>query len=237
MSKEIIYSAGKLKELTGRFQIQAERKFHDQFNFVNHAYLIFTCNQLPSIGEDDAGFFDRVIIRNFSRVFGGHSKPDRNLIDKPTTSEELSGILSWGLQGYQRLKGNSWSFTNTKTLEIVEADYKRKSDPIWAFVQDCLEEKTDKAIEKLELYNEYKEWSEKNEIPLKSKDVFYKELPAKITVSSGYRDLGSGKVHCYVGIQLLNAKKGAPIALVALEQKELEQAEQSEQGSPNLRGS
>lgn len=236
LSKDVIYSAGKLKELTGGFQVQGERKFHDQFNFVNYAYLIFTCNQLPALGEDDDGFFDRVIIRSFNRTFGGHEKPDRNLLDKLTTPDELSGILNWALVGYRRLEQNGWNFTNTATLDATELDYKRKSDPVWAFCEDCIEVESDAAVEKLALYNEFKAWSAKNGIPLKSKDDFYKALPSKVTVTSGYRELvkGQGKKHCYVGIRILNDKKDAPPAPSAPRQETLEQSVQSEQGDSNL---
>ena len=115
-------------------------------------------------------------------------------------------------------------------------DYKRKSDPVWAFCEDCVEVESDAAIEKFALYNEFKVWSSKNGIPLKSKDDFYKTIPTKVMVTSGYRELvkGQGKKHCYIGIGLLNGKKDVPSALSAPRQEVLEQSVQPEQGTPNL---
>ena len=240
LSKDVIYSAGKLKELTGGFQVQGERKFADQFNFENYAYLIFTCNSLPPIGEDDEGFFVRVIVRNFTKKFGGHDKPDRDLINKLTTPEELSGILNWALVGYQRLKENGWNFSNEITTNQVAQDYKRLSDPVWAFAEDCLIEESDQAETKENLYLAFKEFCRINGIPLVSKDRFFKVLPEKVTVTSGQRELvkGQGKKHVFVGVKIwrnINSEKGVPTVPVVPDQKSLEQSEQPEHSFYHLR--
>jgi putative DNA primase/helicase len=245
LSKDVIYSAGKIKELTGGFPVQAEHKFQNPFSFVNAAYMIFTCNVLPPIEEDDGAFFNRVIIRLFSRKFGGNAKPDRELVDKMTTPEELSGILNWGLEGLRRLRANGWSFTNSVSLETTREDYKRRSDPVWAFVQDCLEAYSEGAVSKERLYNSFKAYCDKRAIPLLSKDTFFKTLPEKVTVTSGHRILpgeGETKRHCFVGIRFqessLDGEKGVPPVPPVpgtLEAAGKEQPEQPEQGSSNLR--
>lgn len=240
LSKDVIYSAGKLKELTGGFQIQAERKFADQFDFVNYAYLIFTCNFLPPIGEDDEGFFVRVIVRNFVNKFGGHAKADRDLINKLTTPEELSGILNWALAGYKRLKENGWNFSNQDTTDSIAEDYKRKSDPVWAFAEDCLIEESDHAETKENLYLAFKDFCKEHGIPLVSKDRFFKVLPEKVTVTSGQRELvkGQGKKHVFVGVKIwrnINSEKGVPTVPVVPDQKSLEQSEQPEHSFYHLK--
>ena len=240
LSKDVIYSAGKLKELTGGFQVQGERKFADQFNFENYAYLIFTCNSLPPIGEDDEGFFVRVIVRNFTKKFGGHDKPDRDLINKLTTPEELSGILNWALVGYQRLKENGWNFSNEITTNQVAQDYKRLSDPVWAFAEDCLIEESDQAETKENLYLAFKDFCKEHGIPLVSKDRFFKVLPEKVTVTSGQREIvkGQGKKHVFVGVKIwrnINSEKGVPTVPVVPDQKSLEQSEQPEHSFYHLR--
>jgi putative DNA primase/helicase len=233
LSKDVIYSAGKLKELTGGFQVQGERKFSDQFNFENYAYLIFTCNSLPPIGEDDEGFFVRVIVRNFVNKFGGHTEADRDLIDKLTTPEELSGILNWALAGYKRLKENGFNFSNQTTTEQIADDYKRQSDPVWAFAEDCLIEESDQAETKEALYLAFKDFCRSNGIPLVSRDRFFKLLPEKVTVTSGQRELvkGQGKKHVFIGVKIwrnLNSEKGVPTVPVVPDQKSIEQSEQPE---------
>jgi len=249
VSKDIVSSVGKLKELTGGFQVNAQKKFRDPFNFVNEAYLIWTCNYLPPVDEDDDAFYNRVMIRHFDKKFGGKDKPDRELIKKLTTADELSGILNWALEGLKRLRDNGWNFTNTASSDATREEYKRQSDPVWAFVDKCLIESSEGVLTKERIYNAFKEFSHQNSIPLTSRDQFFKTLPEKVHVNSGYRNVEgeTGKKHCFIGITLaegyenlglgLDDKKGAPVAPLAPGQTQLQHPEQPEQGSANLRES
>ena len=240
LAKDVIHSTGKLKEITGGFQIQAEMKFKDPFTFMNYAFLIFTCNTLPEVEEDDSAFFDRVVIRLFKNRFGGHETPDRELLTKLTTTEELSGILNWAIEGLKRLRDNGWNFTTTSSLEITREDYKRRSDPVWAFVQDCLIEESAGVVVKETLYNAFKNYCQERGIPLIQKGSFYSTLPSKVTITSGYREVieGQGKKHCFAGISLkcsLNGERPAPPAPPAPEQGRSDQPDQPDRGFYHLR--
>lgn len=245
VSKDIVYSVGKLKELTGGFQVTAQKKFKDPFEFESHAYLIFTCNNLPPIEEDDQAFFNRVMIRHFTKRFGGNSRPDRELVKKLTTPDELSGILNWALEALERLRANDWNFSNTSTSDATREEYKRRSDPVWAFVRDCLEEESSSALSKERLYNAFKAYCSERSIPLLSRDGFFKTLPEKINVTSGQRQLESegGKKHCFVGVRFqagledlgLSGEKGVPPVPHGPLDSLREQSEQPEQAFPHLR--
>ena len=203
LPKDVIYSVGKLKELTGGFQVQAERKFLNPFDFVNYAFLIFTCNVLPPVGEDDNAFYNRVVIRKFLRRFGGHERPDRELLRKLTTPEELSGILNWALGGLRRLKENGYDFTTITSTDETRLDYKRRSDPIWAFVEEKIDDSDGEAyVPKEELYNAFRKYCEVNGFQNPGKDYFYKHLGDKVTVSSGQRGPKGKQRHCFVGVKL-----------------------------------
>jgi putative DNA primase/helicase len=218
LSKDVIYSGGKIKELTGRFQVEGQKKFGDPFNFTNRAYFIFSCNALPPVQEDDSAYFNCVLIRLFKNKFGGYAKPDRELQDKLTTPDELSGILNWALEGLKRLRDNGWNFGNTITVDETREEYKRKSDPVWAYATDRLLEDSEGEVFKEALYNDFKGYCKDKKIPLLSRDTFFKTLPEKVTVASGQRQdpKGGGKKHCFVGIKLK------------------EQGEQAEQGTSHL---
>jgi putative DNA primase/helicase len=203
LPKDVIYSVGKLKELTGGFQVQGERKFRDPFDFTNHAYMIFTCNVLPPVEEDDNAFYNRVMIRKFPKRFGGHDRPDRELLDRLTTPQELSGILNWALEGLKRLKGAGWSFTTVSSTEETRLEYKRRSDPIWAFAQDCLDDSNSESFEPKEgLYNAFKSFCEVQGFQNPGKDFFYKHLGDKITVQSAQRGPKGASKHCFLGVRL-----------------------------------
>jgi len=206
MPKDIIKSASALKEVTGRSKITGEFKFQDPFEFTNHAYIIVSCNQLPPFEEDDLAVFDRIKLRQFKNRFGGHEKPDRELEKKLTTPEELSAVLNFAIDGLERLKAQGWNFSHEEK-EIETRDYyKRKADPLWGFVEDCLEEtgNSQDYIEKQELYNKSREYCQEKNLPEITKDYFYKHLGDKITVRSERRGSQGKQKHCFVGICLLN---------------------------------
>ena len=96
LTKDVVYSIGNLKELTGGFQVRGEKKFTQGFNFVNHAFMIFTCNVLPKVEEDDNAFWNRVMLRQFSRTFGGKPAPDRELLARTDGARRAAAWSSTG---------------------------------------------------------------------------------------------------------------------------------------------
>jgi putative DNA primase/helicase len=206
MPKDIVHSVGELKQLCGDSRLQGERKFHDPFFFVNHAYLISACNYLPPTEEDDSAFYNRIIIRTFSKKYGGNEKPDRRLKDKLTTPEELSAVLNFALEGLKRLQANGWNFSNTVSLDTTREFYRRKSDPIWGFVEDWVEVDPSAYEVKIELYNAFRDYCTKQGIAVLGKDYFYKNLPNYVTVTSERKNIKTGQTesrpHCFVGLRL-----------------------------------
>jgi putative DNA primase/helicase len=91
-------------------RISAEHKHQNSFEFEPHAKLIFSANRLPIPAEDidDASYYKRWIIIEFALreyCFFCRKKivMDRDLIDKLTTEEELSGLLNVVLIAAKRL--------------------------------------------------------------------------------------------------------------------------------------
>ncbi len=110
MPKDIIRTAGALKEVTGRSKITGEYKFQNPFEFTNHAFIIVSCNALPPFEEDDLAVFNRIKLGQFKNRFGGHPRPDRDLEKKLTTPDELSAVLNFALEGLERLRGSGMEF-------------------------------------------------------------------------------------------------------------------------------
>ena len=92
LSRDALKNTGFLKKLTGGDYIPAEKKFRPPFQFVNHAKLLFSANEIPMTEDETDAFFSRLIIINFPNQFLGN-KDDPHLIRKLTTEEELSGLL------------------------------------------------------------------------------------------------------------------------------------------------
>jgi len=181
LSDDILQRTGTFKMLTGGDVIGAEKKFRDSFTFVNHAKLLFSCNKLPEVYDDTDAFFRRWIIIVFPNVFYGE-KRDPNILEKLTVPEQLSGLLNIALEGLQRLLKNG-GFSYSKSTEETREDYIRKSDPLAAFIMDCIKENQSSILLKQQLYSLFAFYCRQNSLPAVNKDTFFKNMSKHVTVT------------------------------------------------------
>jgi len=181
LSDDTLQRTGTFKMLTGGDVIEAEKKFRDSFTFVNYAKLLFSCNKLPQVYDDTDAFFRRWIIVVFPKVFTGDNC-DSNILEKLTVPEELSGLLNIALEGLKRVLEND-GFSYGKSTEEIREDYIRKSDPLAAFVMDCIEESQDSIVLKQQLYSMFAFYCRENNLPAVNKDTFFKNISKHVTVT------------------------------------------------------
>jgi putative DNA primase/helicase len=120
------------KMMTGEDLIRADRKFGNQFDFINRALFLFSANELPTVGESSRAYAERVKPFLFSRTFAGAEDPalEARILD------ELPGILVRLQRAYQRrLERGRPLPTNPAVQEAFEA----ASDRVRQFVRDCCE--------------------------------------------------------------------------------------------------
>ncbi len=163
LSNRPLRESGPFKILTGGDMIGAEMKYvQDRVKFVNFAKFIYSANEVPLSFDDSDAFYRRWIVIDFPNQFTGENA-DRNLLAKLVTPESLSGVLNWALEGRERLM--SQGFSDSKTIDERRSIYKRRSDPVWSFVQDeCMVGGALDDIPKGELYTIYKQWCAKHGI-------------------------------------------------------------------------
>jgi len=168
LPRKIVVEPGIFKRLTGEDYVQGEFKFKNEFSFMNTAKLIFSANEIPALKYEDDAYYGRWVIIPFDNSVYG--REDTQLIKKLTTDEELSGILNWALDGLDRLKDNDWQFSYSDDSTAI---YRRKSNPVIAFLEDCCEEFPEGYTTKAQLINAYNKWAKTHGIPpAKSKKSF-----------------------------------------------------------------
>jgi len=202
LSSEALRDTGLFKTLTGCDTIEADRKFKNSFSFTNYAKLIYSCNKLPETYDDSDAFFSRWIIINFPNKFEGE-KADKHLLDKLTTPEELSGLLNLALISLWRLLKRG-EFSKGVSTEEVRELYLRMSDPVAAFVMDCVEVDPEGYVPKKELYSAFCEYCRNNQLPTVSENTFHKKLIRHVRVED-YRPKIQGKrITAWKGIRLIS---------------------------------
>ncbi len=175
LSVKDINDNGAFKIATGGGIITGELKFRDQFQFINHAKLIFACNQIPSVKdtEDDA-YFSRWIVLEFNKKI---LKLDKFLFDKITTSEELSGMLNTALRGLKRLLERQ-EFSYNLDSDEIKVQMLRSGSSIAKFAYDCLRQADPGSwVSKEVMYEQYGRYARKAELPIETMSKFGHRLP------------------------------------------------------------
>ena len=123
--KELKHYA-EIKILTGGDAITVQRKYKDPFEFNNKAKLIFAANGIPVINFD---FADDAFYRRWDFIeFPNHFKPDNSIYKQYTTPEMKSAIFLWMVQGYVRLRDNSWRITAELTIDEIKEIFANSGD-------------------------------------------------------------------------------------------------------------
>jgi len=128
-------------------------------------------------------------------------KTDKNLLDKLTTPEEMSGILNWALDGLERLMEQN-KFTISKTNEEVREQYTLLSNPEKAFAENCLASTLGAVTAKNDVYNAYIQFCKERNLPTVSKRVFSMRLPQYIACTDDRTTIGGRTVRRWRDITL-----------------------------------
>lgn len=169
-------STGKFKLLTGGDTFDVEEKFKNAVSITNSAKLIFSANTVPPSSDVTRAFFRRWEFFNFPNTFTGE-KCDKELLKKLITPVELAGLLNLALKGIERIKTRG-DFTKTCTYEDIADQYNRLSNPILAFVGECLMQDDEATATKDDVYAAYRVYCNRRGLPVQLKNGFTLRLSA-----------------------------------------------------------
>ena len=205
LSKEALKNTGVLKKLTGGDFIPAEKKFLSPFQFVNHAKLLFSANEIPMTEDETDAFFSRLIIINFPNQFLGN-KADPNLIHKLTTDEELSGLLRIILRRLPTVLKEG-IFTASSSIDENYEKYILSSNPVRAFFETALEQDNDRAILKSEVYASYRMFCNSKKLAAESEQSFSRKLKKEFSIrDTQMRDDRGNRGYYWIGFRIKDWK-------------------------------
>ena len=172
-----IDNAGKVKELTAGNPVRAERKNQDPFRFQPRTKHIFAANEPPQTSADDDGFWNRWLTVVFPERIP-REEQDTKLSQKLTTDEELSGLLNWAIEGYQRLEEQG-RFTNEPLPDENRHLWEQYGDSVERFISQHLDRESGEAVRKDEAYARYEEFAKARGLEVASKHNFTSTLKDK----------------------------------------------------------
>jgi len=179
-------NVGELKRLTSNTDpVTAERKYGQPFKFVNNATLFFAANEPPSIEDKKRSMARRIVPIHMEKEFVENPNPDdplqeqsvpeEELLGAMTTDEELSGLLNLALDGMDRLVKSGDVSLALDPMERITY-YQRFSDPIYRFATDCITKAAGERVEKADVYELYKDFSEAEGHGKRHDSVFWREF-------------------------------------------------------------
>lgn len=146
------------KKITSHEEIECNQKYIETFSFVPKCRVILAANIFPRITDHSSAFYNRLIIIPFERIFEKHEQ-DTELELK--LKEELPGIFNWCVEGYQRLK-NRKQFKEVSFSKEAVQELEDSNNPSNLFFREHVQIVMGESIEKGELFNYYRNWSETN---------------------------------------------------------------------------
>lgn len=156
-SREIDSSA--FKTAVGGEYLVAANKGMAEYKTKFYAKMFFACNQMPYFRDTTSGAHEKLCIIPFKHYF----KPEDRI---PLFAErflypEISGIINWAIQGYQRLKSRSKLPVVDSINEMVE-DYRAESNTVLGWFRESMviDLTSQKWITMSEFYGHYQEWCE-----------------------------------------------------------------------------
>ena len=185
ISKRELPELGAVKALISGDSIDVERKHQNSFKIKNTAKMIYSCNELPEIGESSHAVYRRLLLIQWNSQFihqKGKNDINVEMLNKLTTARELSGILNLLIKVAQRLKRNGKFTYDTKPSELQKT-WSLKSDPIGKFLESCVEKDLETKIPKVKLFDAFTNWCKKNEITPKSEKAFNAKVTEIFEVS------------------------------------------------------
>jgi putative DNA primase/helicase len=146
---------GALKKISEAKLLTGEHKFKPAFTFVNRAFPILLCNNLPSLADLSPGMMRRIHVLPFDRSFDA-TEIDRELFDR-IMKNELSGVLNRALQGWKGLKLRS-HFPNSADMKRARHDLLVHANPLKGFIDECCEIVPKSNVSLQEFYDAYSQW-------------------------------------------------------------------------------
>ena len=181
-----------LKGLTGGDVITARHLYERDFDFVPVFQLFMNTNYLPVVLDNSLFTSGRVKIITFNRHFEPHEQ-DTRLKMKLRSSENLSGIANWLLDGLKIYHEQKDRYIVPESVKMATADYMEKSDKLKTFIADRLTEDAKGVITAKTAYDEYSQWCRENGYGIENKRNFMDDLRSKNLLSE-YGTIGGRTV-------------------------------------------
>lgn len=189
----------KFKGLTGGDTMEGRRLYEESFEFQPTAKHLYAANTTPDVSSyvdaDDSAWWRRWLVIQFPRYFPPNDR-DPLLETRLTTEENLSGVLNWAIDGWQRLMEQG-QFTNEDTTGATRKRWVTWGENVEEFVETCVERDPDaENLSTSDAYEIYTAWCRENgETPIGQRQFTrtLRDAPVNVGYKKRVRPGGTGQ--------------------------------------------
>jgi len=174
--KDLQLNAAKVKSVTGRDTITARFLHKEFFEYKPQFALVINTNYKPNITDTTLFASDRIVVIPFNRHFT-EAERDKGLKHELRTSEAMSGVLNWMLEGLKLYREEGLEPPESIKAEI--ARYEHDSDKLALFIEDCIESAPGEFVYMKTVYDAYQQWCPANGFRAESIKKFSPAFEAK----------------------------------------------------------
>lgn len=189
----------RLLSVSGEDTLTVDRKYREPWTGKLPSRFLLLSNELPRFGDASGAIANRFIILQMTRSFLG-SENTRLTAELLT---ELPGILSWALDGLDRLSRQG-ALTEPASSSDARAALADLVSPVSAFVRDRCRRGGEVLVD--ELFAAWRSWCDDNGHRAGSKQVFGRNLRAVVPALRVFKPHGGPR--SYIGVSVSTAHNG-----------------------------
>jgi putative DNA primase/helicase len=194
----------RLLSISGEDTLTVDRKYREPSTGKLPTRFLLLSNELPRFGDASGAIANRFIILQLTKSFLGHE--NTRLTAELLT--ELPGILSWALDGLDRLSREG-ALTEPASSSDARAALADLASPVSAFVRERCHRGGEVAVD--DLFSAWRTWCDDNGHRRGSKQTFGRNLRAVVPALRIMQPRGPDgrQYRAYVGVSLSTAHNGA----------------------------
>jgi putative DNA primase/helicase len=163
----------RLKTVLGSPVITARKIRQDNVTWESTHSLFITTNFVPQVAENDRGTWRRLALIRFPYTFIKRHEFPKNEMEKrgdPTLRDrllqnqnhQLEAALAWTVAGAIKWYQDGRLIPNSTRVEQDTNDWRKDSDHVGAYVEECLEFDPNAFVSSTDLLKDFTEWLKDN---------------------------------------------------------------------------
>ena len=213
LGKESSVVVERLLSITGEDTLTVDRKYREAWTGKLPTRFVILTNELPRFRDAAGAIANRMLILQLTESFLG--REDHELDAK--IAHELPAILSWALEGLDRLLHND-RFTVPASSVDATTLMMDLASPVSAFVRERCARDANGGVLVDDLYAAWKDWAENNGHRVGAKSTFGRDLRAVVPeLQIAQPRINGAQVRRYerIGLKSWNLNTDQPVSPVS----------------------